>query len=128
MKKKLADACYDCHSNRTRYPFYNQIAPVSWIMAHHVKEGKAHLNFSEWGTMEKKQQIKYLDEICEVITKGEMPLKSYTFMHSNAVIDPGQKDAICAWTEKAAEELLAGSAAPQGQEGEQEEESENESE
>jgi hypothetical protein len=106
VKKKIVDACYDCHSNRTRYPFYNNIAPVSWIMARHVKQGKAHMNFSEWATYDKKKQLKYLTEICEVLTDGEMPLKSYKLMHSNAVIDPGQVDAICAWTEAAGEEVL----------------------
>ena len=106
VKKKLVDACYDCHSNKTRYPFYNNIAPVSWIMARHVKEGKEHLNFSEWATYDKKKQLKYLTEICEVITDGEMPLKSYKLMHSSAVLDPGQIEAMCDWTEKAGEEVI----------------------
>jgi hypothetical protein len=106
VKKKLVDACYDCHSNKTRYPFYNNFAPISWMMANHVKNGKEHLNFSEWATYEKKEQLKLLTEICEVITNGEMPLKGYTLMHSSAVIDPGQLEAICAWTDQAGEELL----------------------
>ena len=128
VKKKLVDACYDCHSNKTKYPFYNNIAPVSWLMANHVKEGKGRLNFSEWGTMDKKQQLKYLDEICEVITNGEMPLKSYKFMHSNAVIDPGQLEAICNWTEAAGEELLMQKTAepPKAEKAEEETEVEKE--
>jgi hypothetical protein len=106
VRKKIVDACYDCHSERTHYPFYNNIAPVSWMMASHVKNGKEHLNFSDWASYDKKKQIQLLSDICDVITEGEMPLWSYKFMHSSAVIDPGQKDAICNWTEQAGEEIL----------------------
>ena len=106
VKKKIVNACYDCHSERTRYPIYNNIAPVSWIMAHHVKEGKEHLNFSAWATYDKKKQLKLLSDICDVVTNDEMPLKSYKFMHSDAVIDPGQVEDICNWTDQAGEEVL----------------------
>jgi len=106
VKKKLADACYDCHSNRTAYPVYNRIAPVSWLLAKHIREGKEHLNFSEWANYEKKEQIKLLTAICEEITDGEMPLKSYVFMHSRAVINKKEIEDICRWTETASEEIM----------------------
>jgi len=107
VKKNLVTACYDCHSNTTRYPFYSRIAPVSWMMARHIKEGKEHLNFSEWGKYEKKEQLKLLTEICDVVTEGEMPMKSYTLMHSSAVLNPQDKEDICAWTESASEEVFS---------------------
>jgi hypothetical protein len=106
VKKKIVNACYDCHSEKTRYPFYNRIAPVSWLLANHIREGKAKLNFSAWATYEKKEQIKLLDEICEVITNNEMPLKSYVIMHSNAIINEKEKADICAWAEQAAEQVM----------------------
>ena len=107
VKKKIVNACYDCHSEKTAYPFYNRIAPVSWMMARHIKEGKEHLNFSAWSTYEKKEQIKLLSEICDVITAKEMPLKSYVMMHSRAVINEREVEDICAWTEQAAEQILS---------------------
>jgi hypothetical protein len=106
VKKKIVNACYDCHSNKTAYPFYNKIAPVSWLLANHVKEGKEHLNFSEWANYDKKEQIKLLTSICEVITAGEMPLKSYVFMHSRAVINEKEIGEICQWTETASEQIM----------------------
>ena len=106
VKKKIVNACYDCHSNKTAYPFYNKIAPVSWLLANHVKEGKEHLNFSEWANYDKKEQIKLLTSICEVITDGEMPLKSYVFMHSRAVINEKEIGEICQWTETASEQIM----------------------
>ncbi|RPJ77985.1 MAG: cytochrome C [Deltaproteobacteria bacterium] len=107
VKKKIVNACYDCHSEKTVYPFYNRIAPVSWILANHIKEGKAHLNFSDWASYDRKKQIKLLNEICEVITNGEMPLKGYVLMHSKSIINEKELEEICVWTEQAAEEVMS---------------------
>jgi hypothetical protein len=106
VRKNLVNACYDCHSNNTRYPFYANFAPVSWMMNKHIIEGKEQLNFSEWGKYDKKQQLKLMTEICEVVTSGEMPLKSYTFMHSSAILNDKEVESICAWTETASEEIF----------------------
>jgi hypothetical protein len=106
VKKKIVDACYDCHSNKTAYPFYNNIAPVSWMIARDIKEGKEHLNFSEWANYDRKTQIKLLTKICDEIKAGEMPLKSYVFLHGRAVINPKELDEICQWTEQASEQVM----------------------
>jgi hypothetical protein len=107
VKQKIVNACYDCHSEKTKYPVYNRVAPVSWIMARHIREGKAKLNFSDWANYDKKHQIKLLGDICDELTAGEMPLKSYVLMHSSAVINPKEKDEICAWTDQAAEQVMS---------------------
>jgi len=107
VKKNIVNACFDCHSNNTRYPFYSRFAPVSWMMANHIREGKAKMNFSDWGKYDKKEQLKYLDEICEVVTEGEMPLKSYTFMHSSAILNQDDVENICKWTDTASEEVFS---------------------
>jgi hypothetical protein len=107
VKKKIVDACYDCHSNKTFYPFYNRIAPVSWLMAKHIREGKEHLNFSEWANYDRKKQIALLTKICDEITAGEMPVKSYVFMHSKAIINEKELEEICQWTEQAAEQVMS---------------------
>ena len=106
VKKKIVNACYDCHSETTVYPFYNRIVPVSWILAKHIRDGKDHLNFSEWANYDKKKQIKLLTAICEEITEGEMPLKGYVFMHSNAIINEKENEEICLWAEKSAEQIM----------------------
>jgi hypothetical protein len=107
VKQKIVNACYDCHSEKTAYPFYNRIAPVSWMLARHIREGKEHLNFSAWANYDKKKQIKLLGDICDEITAGEMPVKSYVLMHSRAVINKKELADICAWTEQAAEEIMS---------------------
>jgi hypothetical protein len=107
VKKKIVDACYDCHSDKTVYPFYNNVAPVSWIMARDVRKGKAQVNFSEWANYDRKTQIKLLTKICDEVTAHEMPLKGYVFMHSKAVISPKELEDICNWTEKASEQVMS---------------------
>ncbi|MBU1369658.1 MAG: heme-binding domain-containing protein [Bacteroidetes bacterium] len=93
-------ACYDCHSNRTAYPWYASVAPVSWFLANHVKEGKEHMNFSEWKLLDKTQQLHMLDEIKEVLEKQEMPPKSYQWLHDEARLSAADHDKIINWVKQ----------------------------
>lgn len=93
----LKTACYDCHSNNTTYPWYNNIQPVAWWLNRHVTEGKQHLNFSEFGSYEAKKANHKLDEIAEVIEKNEMPLSSYTLIHKDAKLTDTQKKLLIDW-------------------------------
>jgi mono/diheme cytochrome c family protein len=72
-------ACFDCHSNETVWPWYSNIAPISWRLQNHVTEGRDVLNFSEWGTGEQET-----DEIVEVVREGEMPPWDYLLSHAEA--------------------------------------------
>ena len=87
----LKVACYDCHSNQPAYPWYTNIAPVSWWIKHHINEGSHHLNFSEWGTYTEKRKDHKLEECIEMVEEGEMPMASYTWMHGNAKLTDAQK-------------------------------------
>ncbi|PWG78455.1 heme-binding domain-containing protein [Pararcticibacter amylolyticus] len=93
----LRNACYDCHSNRTEYPWYTNIQPVGWWLADHVKEGKGELNFDAFGTYSPEKALHKLDESEEVIRKGEMPLKSYLLLHPKAKLSDKQKEMIFNW-------------------------------
>jgi hypothetical protein len=97
VHKILQRSCYDCHSNNTNYPWYDQIQPVRWWVEHHIKEGKAHLNFSEFTQYSFDKQTDKLDEIGEVLDNDEMPLSSYTFMHKEARLTPEEKDMVINW-------------------------------
>ena len=87
----LKIACYDCHSNQPTYPWYTNIAPVSWWIKHHINEGSQHLNFSIWGTYSEKRKNHKLEECIEMIEEGEMPMYSYTLMHKEAKLADSQK-------------------------------------
>jgi hypothetical protein len=91
VAKTLKIACYDCHSNQPTYPWYTNIAPVSWWVKHHINEGSRHLNFSEWGTYSEKRKNHKLKECIEMVEEGEMPMSSYTIMHSEAKLTDSQK-------------------------------------
>jgi hypothetical protein len=97
VEQLLATACYDCHSNQTTYPWYTNIQPIGLWMGHHVDEGKDELNFSEFASYKKKRQLHKLDEIVEMIDEKEMPLASYTLIHTNAKLTAEQSSLLITW-------------------------------
>lgn len=96
----LQRSCNDCHSNQTKWPWYSHIAPVSWFLVDHVNDGRAELSFSDWGTYPPKKAGHKLEEICELVEKGEMPLESYLIMHRDAALTEGDKQVICNWAKQ----------------------------
>jgi hypothetical protein len=97
LHKTFIKKCYDCHSNQTKYPWYFNIQPIAWWLAHHIDEGRGELNFSAFKTYDQKKANHKLEEIGEVIEEGEMPLTSYTLIHTDTNITPEDKQAINAW-------------------------------
>lgn len=93
----LKTSCYDCHSNATRYPWYSNMAPVSWWLKQHVNEGREELNFSEWGTYSEKRKDHKLEEVDELVEKGEMPLPSYLWVHGDAKLSEKQRKQLMNW-------------------------------
>jgi hypothetical protein len=93
-------ACNDCHSSKTDWPWYSQVAPVSWWLKNHVDAGRHELSFSEWGTYPQRKAARKLSEICDEVSAGEMPLKSYLLLHPAAKLSDADKKAICDWTEQ----------------------------
>jgi Haem-binding domain len=93
----LSRSCNDCHSGKTTWPWYSQIAPVSWWLDQHVKEGLGKLNFSQWGDYTARKKRKKLEEICEQVNKGDMPLPSYLWIHRDAKLSPADKTLLCDW-------------------------------
>ena len=92
----LKRACHDCHSNQTVWPWYSNIAPVSWLVASDVSEGRARLNFSNWpqsGADGEKQDI---GGLCSEVRSGKMPLRSYTALHPRAKLSSQEVAALCA--------------------------------
>jgi hypothetical protein len=106
VAEKLKNACYDCHSNRTKYPWYSQVAPFSWVLARHVRGGKEEMNLTEFGNLEKRKMIGVLSELCEVVDEGSMPLPGYLLMHKEAEFSQEEIEALCEWSEMAALRLL----------------------
>ena len=93
----LKTSCYDCHSNQPVYPWYTNVAPLSWWIKHHINEGSEHLNFSEWGNYKLKRKDHKLEECIEMIEEGEMPMSSYTLIHGNAKLNDAQKTLLINW-------------------------------
>jgi hypothetical protein len=102
----LKNACYDCHSQYVNYPWYAYLAPTSWLLAKDIREGRNELDFSAWGSLTLRDQLKLLDEISEEVSEESMPLPIYKVMHADARLTSEQREAIIRWAESYAEALL----------------------
>jgi len=99
----LQRACDDCHSDLTRWPWYSNVAPVSWFVIDHVDSGRRHVNFSEWFRRDTKNPAEYTRErfqaMCRQMQTGDMPLTSYLLVHRTAKLSQDDIETICHWTQ-----------------------------
>ncbi|HXE91429.1 MAG TPA: heme-binding domain-containing protein [Terriglobales bacterium] len=105
-------ACRDCHSNQTRWPWYSHVAPVSWLVVDDVNHGRRHVNLSEWASYGHTEADEILDEICEEISDGGMPLRSYRWMHPEARLSQADVRLLCDWSRKQRQRLAESVAQP----------------
>lgn len=111
----LQTSCYDCHSNHTNYPWYTNIQPVGWWLQDHIEDGKRHLNFQTFADLKPREGGRFttvaamqdhkLEEIADMVKEGEMPLKSYTLIHRDAVLSDAQAKRLLEWVDSARTEL-----------------------
>ncbi len=93
-------SCNDCHSNKTDYPWYSNVAPISWKVVEHIDEGRDELNFSKWGTYDDKRKLRKLEKICEEIEQKQMPHNQYLWIHWDAYLSEDNIKVMCDWTVK----------------------------
>jgi Haem-binding domain len=101
----LKRACFDCHSSETRWPWYANVAPASWLLASDVRNAREQLNFSRWGKYNAFDRADLLDKVCDQVSKRKMPLWQYRIAHTAARLSQADTDAVCAWTEDEAARL-----------------------
>lgn len=97
VKLILKESCYDCHSDFTRYPWYNNITPVNYWLNGHIDHGKGHFNVSKWEGNSTKRKDHKFEELIEMVKAKEMPLNSYTWTHSEAKLTDAQIKSIVDW-------------------------------
>lgn len=95
----LDRSCNDCHSNKTRWPWYSNVAPVSWFVIDHVNEGRENMNLSEWGKYEPRDIDGLLRKMCREVRSGGMPLSSYTPLHPGSKLSAEDVKTLCDWTD-----------------------------
>jgi Haem-binding domain len=101
----IRNACYDCHSAETKWPWYSRVAPISWWVVGHVNDGRRHLNFSDWPQDDPRRARKKWNRIAEQIRYHDMPLSSYTWLHPEARLDAAQRDQIARWADQESQRL-----------------------
>jgi len=105
----LKGSCYDCHSNKTEYPWYSYIQPVTWWINDHITNGKRHINYSNFTKLPIANQSRKLEQTIEQIDKNEMPLASYTYLglHKEANLTDDQRKIIIDWARAQVDMLKA---------------------
>jgi hypothetical protein len=110
----LRRACFDCHSHETIWPWYAHVAPVSWLVARDVEEGREELNFSTWNGLAADRRASKLHEVVEKVQQGEMPPAIYLPLHPEARLGEAERALLVGWAEGAAAAAgIPGSAAPE---------------
>src|SRR5262249_7836376 len=100
VKAILHRACYDCHSNETHWPWYAYVAPVSWLVAGDVRDGRHQLNFSEGGRYPAKKRRSRAEDMMDQIDEKEMPLPKYVRIHSAAKLEPADVEKLKRWADE----------------------------
>ena len=103
----LHAACYDCHSDETKWPWYSHIAPVSWLIASDVNDGRRDMNFSDWPANDPVRVAKRLENMSEKLGYDEMPPKKYTLIHADARLTDSQRKEFENWLDSEAAQLKA---------------------
>jgi hypothetical protein len=101
----LNRSCNDCHSNQTRWPWYSNIAPVSWFVVGHVNEGRREMNFSDWAEYSHEDRQRYFKKMCREVERGDMPLKSYLRLHHDAQLSAEDVKTLCDWSSAESQRL-----------------------
>jgi len=103
----LDRSCNDCHSNKTRWPWYSNVAPASWLVIGHVNDARKDLNFSEWSRRDRDRQSKKLQQMCDEVTDGAMPLGSYTPLHPGSKLSADDVKTLCDWANSERQRIAA---------------------
>jgi hypothetical protein len=102
----LGRSCNDCHSHKSIYPWYSNVQPVAWWLKDHINDARRHLNFSVFNTYTKKKQHHKLEEVCDEVKAGKMPLPSYVWGHSEAALSDSEKQTLCDWANAERERIV----------------------
>ena len=100
----LKRSCYDCHSSEVQEPFYYNLAPMSWLVQLHVKNGRKVVNFSKWNSYTKEKQFKVMDKLPKSIVI-RMPMPSYLWLHQEATMSADEKKLLTKWAEELKEKI-----------------------
>jgi len=104
--KQMENSCFDCHSDRTNWPWYSKISPVVYLIKSDVDEGKEHLNFSLWGDYDKSRMLDKLDGIETQVQDDEMPMSIYLPLHPKAKLTENDKKNIIEWARSSKDQLF----------------------
>lgn len=106
VQQLMQNACYDCHSNETKYPWYTYVQPAGWLLNKHIHDGREQLNLSEFGNNTSRKRISKIKEMTNEVKNDDMPMYSYTIIHKDARLQAADKELLVSWLGHLADSLL----------------------
>lgn len=100
LRSFLAESCYDCHSDQTRYPWYARVQPAGWLIARHVREGRRAMNFSTFGELSAKARLKRLGYVADAVAEPYMPPMMYQLTHPAAIAETATIREFLRWADE----------------------------
>ena len=94
----LQRSCENCHSDRTSWPWYSHIAPISWAIEKDVYDGRSHWNMSKWDQYSPEEREDILTEMAPMVRNRKMPLPKYLFLHPEAKLSDADVDLLYRWS------------------------------
>ena len=104
----LRRACFDCHSEETRWPWYARLPIASHLIERDVTDGRGQLDWSRWERYNPFDRAGMLDKVCELATTRQMPPWQYRWLHPDARLTTTEIDGLCTWARQEAERLTQG--------------------
>ncbi|MBE0649752.1 MAG: heme-binding domain-containing protein [Bacteroidales bacterium] len=106
VARMIQTSCYDCHSMETKYPWYDKMAPATWLVYRDIRVGRRKLNFSDWTKLSTAEKLKALNHIGEEVGSGDMPFLPYAIIHKKARLNKEQRKIIVDWTKQYSKDLF----------------------
>ncbi len=103
----LDRSCADCHSNNTRWPWYSNLSPISWWLADHVGHGRRDFSTSDFNSYTPERAAHKMEEVCEQVEDGHMPIRQYLWLHPGAKLSAADKQTLCGWAKSEQQRILA---------------------
>jgi hypothetical protein len=93
-------SCQECHSEKTAWPWYSYVAPMSWMIEKDVQQGRSHMNLSRWYEYSDEQKQQILSEMASLVRNRQMPLPRYLLLHREAKLSDAEVDQLYQWTRR----------------------------
>jgi hypothetical protein len=110
VRRIVERSCQNCHSEKTEWPWYSHVPPISWLIENDVRQGRSHMNLSRWETYGIEQRRNILGELSPLVRNRRMPLPKYVVLHPGAKLSDSEIEQLTRWARSERQRLKTATA------------------